>query len=94
MLDIDQIAQRVGNFVMRKFVRPSLRNYVSFYRGRVYSPALNGRMGVVRPFDDTVLYLPYVGSAEGLAVGQQCVVLVFGGASNAVVLGDGTLSNL
>ena len=40
------------------------------------------------------LALPYVSSAEGLEVGRQVTVLVLGSQSNAIVLGNGTLSNL
>lgn len=40
------------------------------------------------------LSLPYVSSAAELPVGSQVTVLVLGNASNAIVLGDGTLSNL
>jgi hypothetical protein len=49
---------------------------------------------VQRPFDSTIYDLPYVNSASGLAAGDNCMVFVFGSMSNAIVVGDGRLSNL
>ena len=53
-----------------------------------------GTMQVQRPFDSTTLSLPYVSSASSLQAGDPCFVLVPGNLSNAIVLGDGKLSNL
>lgn len=88
-----ELADSIGKYIMEKYVKPYLSNNVTFYRAAVTAAANDGVITVQRPFDDPVA-LPYVGSAAGLAVGQQCVVMVFGDASNAVVLGNGTLSNL
>ena len=86
-------ADRIGQYVMEKFVKPNAAQYVSYYRATVTQAASSGKITVQKPFDNPVA-LPYVGSAAGLTVGSQCVVLVFGSESNACVLGDGTLSNL
>ena len=46
-------------------------------------------MGVRRPFDTASLNLPYVSTAANLPAGSQCIVLVFGDMSNAIVFSDG-----
>lgn len=79
-------------------VEEMLGSYVSFYRAQVTAAPSGGKITVRRPFDDTALSLPYVGSMASAAVGTQVVVAVFGkqkgNTMNSVVLGDGTLTNL
>ena len=89
-----EIADNIGGYVLETYVKPYEKNAVRFYRAEVAAAASGGKIGVKRPFDATVLYLPYVTSAAGLAVGDQCVVLVFGSPVNACIVGDGSLSNL
>lgn len=76
---------------MERFVKPRLSSYISYYRATVVTPASNGRMTVKRPFDNPVS-LPYVAAVEDLAAGDQCTVFVFGDSSNAIVVGNGSLS--
>lgn len=75
-------------------VKAMLSSSVSFYRAQITAAAANNRITVQRPFDDTEISLSYVSSAAELPVGSQVTVLVLGSPSNAVVLGNGTLSNL
>ena len=93
MEKFQELADSIGRYVMERFVKPYLSTGVRYYRAAVTVAATNGKITVQRPFDDPVA-LPYVGSAAGLTVGSQCVVLVLGDASNSIVLGDGNLSNL
>lgn len=88
-----KLANNLGEYIWAKCIKPRMENAVTFYRAKVTSAASSGKMGVTQPFSDEI-QLPYVGSAATLTVGQQCVVVQFGSASNAVVLGDATLSNL
>lgn len=88
------LADNIGRYVLEKFVKPCVKNTVQFYRAEVTSAASGGKIGVKKPFDTTVQYLPYVTSAAGLSVGDQCVVLVFGSKVNQFIVGDGSLSNL
>lgn len=72
-----------------------LRGGVSFYRAQVVAEAGEGKtITVQKPMDSTRLALPFVPSAQELKVGDQALVLVFGSQSNAIVLGNGLLSNL
>lgn len=87
------LANNLGEYIWAKHIKPRMENAVTFYRAKVTSAASNGKMSVQQPYSDAIR-LPYVGSAANLKVGQQCVVVQFGSASNAVVLGDATLSNL
>lgn len=89
----NEIADSIGAYVVEKYVKPLLSNQVSFYRAKVTAAASDGKITVQRPFDNPVA-LPYVGSAAGLTVDEQCVVLVFGGSNNAIIIGDGVLSNI
>lgn len=88
-----KFANNLGEYIWAKCIKPRMENAVTFYRAKVTTAARSGKMGVTQPFSDEI-QLPYVGSAANLTVGQQCVVVQFGSASNAVVLGDATLSNL
>lgn len=92
--EILALADEIGRYVVQEYVEPRLARAVSYYRAQVVAGAANGKITVKRPFDDTAVALPYVSSAAGLASGSQCTVLVLGGASNAIVLGDGMLTNL
>lgn len=87
-------ADNIGRYIYDKFVAPKMANKVSYFRAEVTATASGGKITVQRPFDTTSYALPYVGSAAGLAVGDQCIVMVLGSASNAIILGDGRLSNL
>lgn len=93
MEKIQIFADKIGQYIMEKYIKPYLAGYVRFYRATVTAAAADGKITVQRPYDNPIA-LPYVGSAAGLAVGQQCVVLQFGSASNGVILGDGQLTNL
>ena len=93
MDNFEILADNIGKYVMEKYVKPYLALNVSFFRAKVTGAASGGKITIQRPFDDPIA-LPYVGSAAGLTVGSQCVVLVLGSMSNAIILGDGKLSNL
>lgn len=88
------LADNIGKYVLEKYVRPYTKSAVRYYRAEVVTAASGGKIGVKKPFDSTVLNLPYVSSAAGLAVGDQCVVLVFGSPVNSYIIGNGSLSNL
>lgn len=87
------LADAIGEYALRKYVLPRLTRSVGFYRAAVTAPAENGKITVQQPFN-APQQVPYAGSAAALQAGDQCVVLVFGDPSNAIVLGDGTLSTL
>lgn len=91
--ELKSLGDSLGRYLMETFVAPRLSRTVSYYRAQVASPASGGKITVQKPFD-TAIALPYVSSAAGLKAGDQCIVLVLGDASNAIVLGDGMLSNL
>lgn len=93
METFESLADRIGKYVIEKYVKPREALTVRYFRATVTAPAADGKITVQRPFD-TPMALPYVSSAAELAEGEQCVVLVLGSMSNCIVLGDGTLSNL
>lgn len=93
MEKFESLADRVGKYVIEKYVKPREALSVRYFRASVTAPAAGGKITVRRPFD-TPMAIPYVSSAAGLAAGDQCVVLVLGSMSNCIVLGDGFLSNL
>ena len=92
--EMKELADNIGRYVVEKFVRPRLEGSVSYFMGVTTTTPSGGVVGVQRPFDSTVYSLPYVGSASSLSAGDKCIVLVFGSMSNAIVLGNGELSNL
>lgn len=89
-----ELADNIGRYVLEKFVKPRMQSSVSYFIGKVTSAPSGGSIGVTRPFDATQYSLPYVSSASGLSVGDNCMVFVFGSTSNAIVVGDGRLNNL
>lgn len=91
--EIQTLANEVGKYIMKNLVEPRLSKTVSFYRAFVTAAASNGKITVQKPFDTSVA-LPYVTSAAGLNVGDQCTVLVLGDYSNSIIIGDGKLTNL
>ena len=87
-------ANRVGQFVMKKFVVPYLRGVgnVGSYRATVVSvDSSTGTMQIQRPYD-TVITLPYAAGAASLQAGDFCTVLTLGESSNSVVVADGKLN--
>lgn len=94
MTQIEEIFRSGGAYIMKHFVKPWGRDIVRFYRAEVVTPAANGVIVVKRPMDNTQLSLPYTSAAANLTAGQQCIVLVLGDLSNAVVFSDGAMSNI
>lgn len=90
---IKTMADQMADYMWQKHFAPRLNNVVRYYRAEVTEAASNGKIGIKQPYETGTTYLPYVTSASGLTVGEQCTVLVFGGQSNAMVIGDGTLTN-
>ena len=92
--EMKELADNIGRYVSEKFLKPKLSSSVSYFIGKVKT-APNGSVVVVeRPFDSTNYTLPYVSSASSLQAGDNCMVFVFGSMSNAIVMGDGKVSNL
>ncbi|MBQ1776842.1 MAG: hypothetical protein II266_04760 [Clostridia bacterium] len=87
------MAEGIWQYLKPKIERMTARN-VSYFRATVTAAAADGKIAVRKPRENKDILLPYVTSAAGLAVGDQCTVLVFGSASNAFIVGDGTLSGL
>ena len=91
---IKTLASNLWNNFIKDRVKTMHKDNVRYFRATVVGVANNGTMQVQKPFDNTIMTLPYVTSAGSLTAGSQCVVLVLGDYSNAIVLGDGKLSNL
>lgn len=88
------LADNIGKYIMDKFVAPRLANMVCFYKAEVVAGISGGKITIRKPFDTATYALPCVGSASGLAQGDVCTVFCLGSASNAIIIGDGRLSNL
>lgn len=91
--EMRQLANNIADYVWEKHIKPKMARAVRFYRAKVTSQFSNGEIGVTTPLSGTI-FLPCVGSAQSLSVGQQCIVFEFGSSSNAIVIGDASLSNL
>lgn len=81
-----------------EYFRPKVESLISsnvwFFRAQVTKAASNGKITVRRPFDEEIA-LPYVSSMASASVGSQVTVFVLGSSlTNAVIIGNGTLSNL
>jgi hypothetical protein len=92
--EVLQLARNLWDKYIKHRVKETQKNTVRYFRAKVTATAQNGKISVQKPFDTTTLNLPYVSSASGLAVNDECIVLVLGDYNNCIVLGDGKLSNL
>ena len=88
-----ELARNVAKFAAQTETKPGGVLNLGYFIGVVVGYS-GTKIQVQRPFDLTVLTLPYVSSASGLSAGAPCFVLVPGCLANAIVLGDGKLSNL
>lgn len=77
-------------------IKDMMKNSVSYYRAKVVRnhTSTDGKIDVQKPFDDTIISLPCVSTAQNLSAGSECVVAVFGDYSNSVILGNGKVSGL
>ena len=85
MKDIERIAHNLTSYMKRTVLKEELGDVVRFFRARVVKAAAGGKITVRRAFDTTDLALPCAAGAEALEAGDPCLVLVFGGLSNATV---------
>ena len=94
--EMAELAGHLARYAARTTGKEQAALNLSFFMAKVTAkPAGGTSLSVQRPFDNTVLTLPCVGSAyAALSVGDSCFVLVPGSVSNAIVLGTGNLSNL
>lgn len=86
-----EMADNLWNGFFRAKVKEMLGSYLSYYRAKVIEAPSNGTVTVQEPFDhEHVIFC--ASSASGLQVGDECLVLMFGGPQNSIVIGNGTLS--
>ena len=92
-LEMKRFADRLWDYFKPK-VEELTHSNVWFFRAEVTKRASGGKLTVQRPFDKEIA-LPYVSSIASAPGGSQVTVFVLGSdLTNAVVIGDGTLSNL
>ena len=88
-----RFADRLWDYFKPK-IEELTRSNIWYFRAQVTRVAANGKITIQRAFDKEIA-LPYVSSMENAAVGTQVTVFVLGSSmTNAVIVGDGTLSNL
>lgn len=93
--DMLELARNVAKFAKKTQTEPDGTLGLRFFIATVVMAPSGGKIGVQKPFDDTVLTLPCVSSAANtLSEGDTCFVLVPGSLSNAIVLGTPDLRNL
>lgn len=86
-------ADAVWDYIKERYFLQYLERSVSFYRATVTEAPANGKVKIQRPFDAEI-EVRCASSADGLAVGDDCLVLSFGSASNAVAICDAALRRL
>ena len=90
----ETMARKIGEFIMRNFFLPWMRDHgvVMSYRAEVKSIDHDAKtMTIQRPFDNAIT-IPYSTSANGLTEGSQCIVFCLGDPLNATVVSDGKLN--
>lgn len=86
---IKQFADAVWSYILNKHLKNYLADSMCYYMATVTTAPSGGRIGVQRAFDNAIT-VPCAASAEGLSVGDPCMVLVFGDYTNQLVIGDPT----
>lgn len=87
-----EMAENLWNNFFETKVRDMLASCLTYYRAKVVTAPSNGLITVQEPFDDAHQVL-CAAAASNLQVGDECIVLMFGGPINSIVIGNGTLSN-
>lgn len=91
--EMKRFADRLWDYFKPK-IEELTRSNIWYFRAQVTRVAVNGKITIQRAFDKEIA-LPYVSSMENATVGTQVTVFVLGSSmTNAVIVGDGTLSNL
>lgn len=97
MIENKEAMKRLADNLWKYFEKKldaKLKDGVKYYKAEVATVPNNGEIGVKRPFDDTTIHVKTAASAENLAVGDQCLVIVFGSHSNAYAIGSADLSDI
>lgn len=89
--EMREFADALWAYFKDRHLIPYLSDSVCYYTATVTTAPSGGVIGVQRPYDVTVT-IPYAWSAANLQTGDRCTVLVFGDSSNAIAIGDGSLS--
>ncbi len=87
--DIGQIksfADNIWSYIEPK-IDKKLADGVRYYKASVVQNPRDGKIKIQRPFEDSQIELPCAASAASLKAGDQCLILVFGSASNSYVVG-------
>ena len=87
------LADRIGKYILDKWVAPRIASHISFYKAEVVTAASGGKIVVQKPFDTATQALPFASWAGNLQAGDNCIVGVFGSAVNSFVLGGGSASD-
>lgn len=97
--DIKELADNLWVYFKPK-IAEMLSDKISFYRAYITtkygdSPTHQTEIGIKRPFDEWEVFLPCVNTMQGADVGDQVTVMVLGKNNvNAIIIGDGSLSNI
>ena len=86
-------ADKIGKYILDKWVLPRIANHISFYKAKVVTPASGGKIVVQKPFDTATQSLPFASWAANLEANDNCIVGVFGSTTNSFVLGGGAASD-
>lgn len=87
------LADRIGKYILDKWVAPRIASHISFYKAEVVTAASGGKIVVQKPFDTATQALPFASWAGNLQAGDNCIVGVFGSTVNSFVLGGGAASD-
>lgn len=96
--DIKELADNLWVYFKPK-IAEMLSDKISFYRAYITTPFDNQTnpttIGIKRPFDTQEIFLPFVDTMKQAEINSQVTVMVFGKNNvNAIIIGDGSLSNI
>lgn len=99
--DIKELADNLWIYFKPK-IAEMLSDKISFYRAYITtkygdSQTYPTKIGIKRPFDEQEIFLPCVNTMQGadVDVGNQVTVMVLGKNNvNAIIIGNGSLSNI
>lgn len=87
------MVDNIGDYIWKAHCQPNMENVLRYYRAKVTAAAAGGKITIQVPYEGSPRQVRCSARATNLAVGDQCLVMVYGDASNAIVTGKADLSD-
>lgn len=83
----------IGDYIWKTHCEPNMENVLRYYRAKVVGAPAGGKITIQVPYENSPRAVKCSARAANLVVGDQCLVMIYGDASNAIVTGKADLSD-